>query len=469
MASRLPSLFQQHLNSSSALYAGGTLSFYASGTSTPLAVYSDAALSVSLGTSITLNSAGRPSTDVFLSNVSYKVVLADSSGNTIWTADPVSSSDFASFTITKVGSGNPNGSVAGTAGSAGVLPTLYWDYTSNTLYACTTTGTTTTAVWTAINPSASSVAVPPPQGYLTPTSGMPVITSSVQSTSVYYTPFVGNSVPIYNGATFAQTPFSELTLTLSAAGHAANTIYDVFAFLIPSTSTVQIGTGPAWSVSTAGAGARGTGAGTTEITRLNGLWVNAQSMTARNGSTTYSISGNYAIYLGSIYIDSSAGNVTNNVAYGTGRKWGIWNAYNRQPLYLKAGDPTANWSYNTATIRASNNGGGSSLTVFQGLAEEWYDLSFKQTITASLDAEALADAGIGWNSTTVMSGKIGHVGGGVSGAAANVKASSVAEFLQVPSLGINTVTSLENASATGSGMTWYGTENFMLLTARWRG
>src|SRR6185369_459996 len=38
--------------------------------------------------------------------------------------------------------------------------------------------------------------------------------------------------------------------------------------------------------------------------------------------------------------DSSAGQVTCHRAWGQSRKWGVWSAYNRQPLYLKAGDST---------------------------------------------------------------------------------------------------------------------------------
>lgn len=149
----------QFVDSTGAPYAGGSLTFSASETSTPLDTYPTAADAVA-GTNansnpITLNSAGWPAVAIFLKNLPYRVVLKDSSGNTIWTRDNVTTTDFGSVTITKVGSGNPEGSVAGTAGSSGVLPTLYWDYTNNILYVCTSTGTTSTAEWTAVNPAGS--------------------------------------------------------------------------------------------------------------------------------------------------------------------------------------------------------------------------------------------------------------------------------------------------------------------------
>jgi len=49
---------------------------------------------------------------------------------------------------------------------------------------------------------------------------------------------------------------------------------------------------------------------------------------------------------------------------------GVWNAWNRQPLYLKAGDSTASWNYDSATIRAANGASTNGLSVFCGLAEE---------------------------------------------------------------------------------------------------
>ena len=141
------------------------------------------------------------------------------------------------------------------------------------------------------------------------------------ATSVYYTPFTGTLVPIYNGSQFIPTAFTELTLTL-VASHALSTLYDVFVF--SDSGTLRLVTGPAWSNSGAGAGARGSGAGTTELSRLNGFWVNTVSMTARNGATTYSVAANRGTYVGSIFIDSgAAGQVTCHRAWGQSRKWSI--------------------------------------------------------------------------------------------------------------------------------------------------
>lgn len=461
MAQRLPSLFQQHSNSASVLYSGGTLSFYVTASSTPLAVYSDASLSTSLGTSITLNSAGRPSTDVFLQNLPYKVVLADSLGNTIWTADPVSSSDFASFPITKVYAGNPNGFVAGTAGSAGVLPTMVWDFTDSVLYVCTTTGVAAAAVWVSINASATTSPILTPQGRLTPTSATPVISTEVTAaTAVYYTPYTGNLAPIYNGSAFINTAFAELTLSL-VASHAINTIYDVFVFL--NSGTITVGTGPAWSSSTAGSSSRGTGGGTTQLARLNGMLTNAQSMTARNGSSTYTVAGNYGTYVGSILIDGTAGQISCHNTYGQSRKWGVWNVYNRQPIIMQMGDSTAAWTYTTATIRQSNAAAGNTIAMFCGLQEEPISLRFTQRVVSAGNGTGVT-IGFGIDSTTVFSGRTG-----VTGTIDNTltKAPDATHVIPGGVLGLSNANSLETGNGTASP-SFKGTVTDMLVTAEWR-
>jgi hypothetical protein len=312
-----------------------------------------------------------------------------------------------------------------------------------------------------------------PQGYLTPTSGTPIITSDASAaTSVYYEPFKGNRVPLITSAVLGLRTFSALQLSLNNPNHVANTIYDVF--LDWDGAAVRIGTGPAWTNSGAGTGARGTGAGTTQLERssTHGLWVNAVQVSARNGASTYTIAAGEGLYVGSILIDSSAGQVTCHRDWGQSRKWGVWNAYNRQPLYLKAGDSTASWDYTTNTVRASRNQSANSLTVLQGLAEESYELAFVQRVFggSGVSGNTSARNGIGWNSTTVASGLMGY-GFGDQGSGHNNPFGDnlVAKYLTAPSLGINVVTALETAPETTNTVSWFGGEDDMVLSAQWRG
>lgn len=459
-ADRFTLPFQQLLTATPAVRSGHKLKFYASGTATPLAVYSDSSLSVSIGTTVTLNSLGQPDTAIFLQNLAYKVVCTDNNDVEIWTADPVYGAQFSTIAQFQPVNGSPNGQLAGTAGSAGVPASVAWDYAGNILYTCTGTGSASTAVWTAINASTAAAVVPAPQGYLTPTSATPIIPSDVTGASaVYYTPYTGNVVPIYSGSAFVPTTFSELTLTL-AASHAANTIYDVFAF--NNSGIVTLVTGPAWTNSTSGAGARGSGGGTTALSKLQGIYVNAVQITGRNGATTYTIPANTATYLGSILIDGSAGQVTCHRSWGQSRKWGIWNCYNRAPLYLKCGDSTASWTYATPNVlRPVRNDTANKVSVFCGLAEESVDVGCASYVGVD---QLGASAAIGWNSTTAASGQIGTIDLTSSGNAFSTALR--AEHLNPPVLGRVDVTALE--SCTGL-VTFFGTEIKMLLSAQWRG
>ena len=483
MPTLLPLPKFQFENSAGLPYAGGSLTFYLTGTSTPQDTYptpADATAATNANSNpVTLNSAGWPAVDIYLSpSVKYKVVLKGSDGVEIWTVDPVSTTDFAVVPLWSTTAGDPNGNTAGTAASSGVLPSMVWDRTNSIMYVCTTTGVAAAAVWTAINAASATAVVTAPQGYLTMTSATPIIvTEVVAGTAVYYTPFVGNLVPIYNGSRMVPTAFAELTLTL-AAQHLASQIYDVFVF--SNSGVVTLATGPAWTTPTAGAGARGTGAGTTELTRVVGYYVNAVQITGRNGATTYTISANQATYLGSIFMDGTNGQLTCHRTWGQSRKWGIWNAYNRQPIILRAGDSTASWVH-ASTIRASNNDAANSLTVFAGLAEELYQFEFRQKVTIEGEStggavDLSASNRIGYNSTAAGSGRFGFftlaaddidtsdytVGGNIS-----------AEYLQAPARGINVITALEVAPTTtnpaDTSITWYGGDDDMVLSARWNG
>lgn len=316
----------------------------------------------------------------------------------------------------------------------------------------------------------------PPQGYLTLTSGTPIITGDVTAaTVVYYTPFKGDRVPIStDGSTFKMRQFSELTLTLST-NHVASGIYDVFLF--DNSGVTTIGTGPVWNTVTAGSCDRGTGAATSELTRLHGFHVNANSMTARNGSTTYTVAANEGLFVGSIYIDSTAGEVTCHRTYGQSRKWGISNAYNRVTIRLKAGDSTTSWNYTTATIRQSNGSTGNTLVVFDCLGEEEIKSTFKQklsyvNVSNTANQGGGSFIGIGWNSTTAFSGTQGmaelasfSIAGPIN-YSINFLATATGEYVAPPALGINSVNALEQTTG-NSGQSFYGTEADMLLTAEW--
>ena len=333
-----------------------------------------------------------------------------------------------------------------------------------------------------VNPAATSStsttsSLTPPQGYLNlvgQASGDVVQTGDVSGVStVFYSPFVGNTVPIWNGTTFKSIVFSELTATLTSAGSTTNAIQDECVFSNNGVPTLV--TGPAWSNASAGAGSRGTGAGSAQITRLQGIWVNANSIVGYNGLSSYTIPANQCTYVGSISVDATAGQVTALRSYGQSRKWGVWNAYNRQQIVMQAGDATSSWTVGgggSGAFRALNNNSANSITVFSGLPEESFTaLAYLRAgITLNANSNSAPLSGVGYNSTSTASGLQGNygltLGSGVSG---NIgfTAAVGGNFTAPPSIGINTITALE--AYTGSAPTATGGISSNLLTASYRG
>ena len=107
--SPLTKLPQQFFDNLGDPLSGGTLESYVAGTTTPTNMFSDDAGTVA-GTSVTLDSRGEPTTikQIWLDDtVTYKFILKDSSGSTIWTVDDVpadpSKGIAASITIADAG------------------------------------------------------------------------------------------------------------------------------------------------------------------------------------------------------------------------------------------------------------------------------------------------------------------------------------------------------------------------------
>jgi hypothetical protein len=309
--------------------------------------------------------------------------------------------------------------------------------------------------------AAASTSVPPitPQGRLTLASGTPVLSSTVTgSSAVYYTAYTGNYVPVWNGSQFINLVFaSDLTLNLTSALN-SNGIVDVWGF--SNGGTLTLGFGPNWANYTPGSGSRGTGAGTTQLARTGGIWTNAVSITLYNGSTTYSgISAGQATYLGSVYGDSSAGHTSCYTSFGTLRKWGVWNAYHRVPIFLKGGDGAVSWAITGSSWQPQNSSANNTIYLFTGLPEESADVTAQMRIAPGNDGST-TQCGIGWNSTSAPSGTVGYHSQVQYGAGHPLVARYAA-----PAFGINAATLLEYSS----GNTGYGTETYSGVFAEYRG
>lgn len=422
-------------------------------------------------------------------NVTVKTVVSGSIGVTVpqglrtWLYSDGTNVYYAddSKAAILVYAGNPNGNVAGTAAAVNTPPSICWDYTNLALYVCTTSGNAASAVWT--NSAATAATLVPPQGRLTPVQGVAVSTGDVTTTNIYYTQCVGAETPIHNGTTFISYSFPELRLALTSA-QASNNLYDIF--LVYNSGSPVIGTGPAWTSATPGSCSRGTGAGTTQIARdaTYGYLVNSNSLNliynTGSGNNTIVVASGRGLYLGTIYVDATAGQVTCHRSVGQNRKFGIWNYYNRSTIALQVTDPTASWLYTTASWRASNNapssysgtianvGSGTTcngMTLLNGMAEEQAILNQTQFVSLANAQGPNANTGIGINSITSPTGKIGQL---LARGATFLNADLEATTCLPPSLGLTAVFSIEKGFSAAGGSTFSGSSN-MILTGVWEG
>ncbi len=407
-------------------YVGAKLYVYLPTTTTLASIYSDAGLSVPMANPMTGATASDASGNFprfYIAAGTYKLRAETSAGVLIWQEDTIDTGLSAGSGALAVASG-------GTGGTTATAARTNLDVPSNS--DLTTLSATITALQSTLT-NLTSI----PQGRLTLTTGVPVLATTVTAgTNVYYTPYIGKLLPIYDGSQFNTTAFTELTMALNS-NHTANSIYDLY--IISDSSTIRLVTGPAWGTTTDGAGSRGAGAGTTELTQLNGIWVNKYDMTARYGATTLTVTANRGTYVGSMLMDGTNGQVTHHTSYGQSRKAGIWNLYNQTRTILLVGDATATHTYASATYRPFNNSATNSARSFIGLPMNSITARYDQVASGSGGASAMA-VGIGINSTTAPTGYVGQVTMG----SATFSAASGAVLL-VPGIGTNTITQLESS------------------------
>lgn len=190
-------------------------------------------------------------------------------------------------------------------------------------------------------PNLAEAAIPhdTSQGRLTLTSGTPVTTADVTTaTTIYFTPYLGNRIALFDGYRWMLALFAELSIPLGTLTSGAN--YDVFAYW--DGSVVKLEFGPAWSSDTARAtlGA---------ISLKDGVYVLTANPTRR--------------YLGTFR--TTAATTTEDGA----RRRFLWNMYNRVPRHLQRLESANTWTYATATYRQANASATNQIEIVVGLAE----------------------------------------------------------------------------------------------------
>jgi hypothetical protein len=314
-----------------------------------------------------------------------------------------------------------------------------------------TAGDNDTSIATTAFVVAAIAAVPsggasPPQGRVTLQTLVPVMTTTqAAKTTIYYTPYAGNKVPIFDGTSMVMTTFAELSVattdtTKSPAAIGASKVNDWFVW--NDAGTVRIGHGPDWTSDTA----RSAG---TALVMVNGILLN-------NAAITNGPAASRGTYVGTTRSNASS---QLDWKYGTaanppGETWfGVWNAYNRVAVAAFCGDTTSNWTSTNVTPHAANAAGSASGLTFRasfitGLSEG-SSLGIYSTHSA-LNTSTGGTIGIGYDSTSVFS-----TSGSAQASSTTLQSAVTAEIALTPAIGWHFMQALEAATIAGTAA-FYG-------------
>lgn len=249
----------------------------------------------------------------------------------------------------------------------------------------------------------------PPQGRLTLTSATPILTANVVAAgTVYYTPFVGNKIPIWNGTNFEQKTFTELSNVLAnssvgSAGPAAGAASKNYYLVVWNNNGVLTLTrSPAWTSDTS----PGSGAGTAETMVVQGMRVNTVAIT--NGPAA-----GYGTIVGAIRTDSGGATVTwqfgATASGATPGNFHVRNTYNRRRVTSESSTSNAaSHNYTSATIQASNADNGMRMSVITDFAnDDVHEFYVMDRLVTAAAINAAGFIGIGKDVTNAISSKTG--------------------------------------------------------------
>lgn len=253
-------------------------------------------------------------------------------------------------------------------------------------------------------------------GRLTLATGTPVTTADqTGKSSVFFSPYKGSVVSLYNGAAWINYNFTELTLAVPAT---TSQMYDVFLKNVAGTLTLSA---LAWTNDTTRA---------TALTTQDGVYV-------KTGDTS-------SLYLGSFRTTGVSGQTEDSLA-----KRYLWNYYNRSRRPMKVSDTTDTWNYTLLTYRQANAAAANQLDFVIGVAE---DAVVAEVLAAATNAGSISIfAGIGLDSTTTSSATLSVRGITAGTGEGNPRA----VYTGFPAVGRHTLVWLEMSVASGT-TTWQG-------------
>lgn len=199
-------------------------------------------------------------------------------------------------------------------------------------------------------------------GRLTLQSGVPVSTANQSSkTAIFYSPYTGNTIGLYNGSNWDIVNFTTIPLNLGTMS--SGSLYDIFGY--NNNGSLSLELGQAWTNSLSRS---------TALTVKDGILCKDGALTRR--------------YLGTIRASTST---TTDDTFD--RRY-VWNATNRieKPLHYIP-SPAITWTYSSNSFRKVANSETFEISLVNGLSEEIVKL--KTIISVSSDNSAKYHTSIG--------------------------------------------------------------------------
>jgi hypothetical protein len=402
---------------------GAKLNTYSAGTSTPLATYSDVALTTPNANPVVASSGGLFGPIFLTRGVAYKFVLTDTLGNAVWTQDNV--------TV-------PGSSVA-EGGTGAATFTAHGVLIGEGTSAIAVTGTGTigqvlTSKGAAADPTFQASAYVN-DFRLTLTTGLPVTSADVlAATSVFWTPMTGNRCTVFDSAGNPTTLTSaELSIALPAV---ANQMYDIFDYSNAGVLALEL---LAW---------------TNDTTRATAIVLTTTGSYTKSGDLTRR-------YLGTVRTTAVAGQTEDSVL-----KRHLSNYYHDVDRPLLAQETAGSWTHSIATVRQVNANVLMQVAVVVGVAGVPVELEAKTTWANP--ATTYVQIGVGEDSITVLSTKnVGGLCGNGAGSAA-LYVGMTATFVSTPAAGYHYFAQLEGAAAVAT-TTFQGANASFIAASRFTG
>lgn len=238
-------------------------------------------------------------------------------------------------------------------------------------------------------------------GRLTLTTGTPVTTADVtNATTVYYTPYRGNKIGLYDGTTWHVRTFAEISIAVGA--FTASKPYDIWVYDNSGTPALD---STVWTNATTRA---------TALAYQDGVLIKSGAATRR--------------YVGTIYIDSG------QKCQDTTIQRFVWNYYNRVGRLIYKADVT-NHTYAVSSVRYWNNDNTQNIYYVAGLVEDTMQLGLGLAST-----DAIGQIGCDQDSATTFDRTL-------PGAGATTGGENIGYVSVLPLLGYHYISVIEYAAS----------------------